>query len=302
MTKINKEKAAEIIGNQIINALEIKFDDFNSHPIRLIQASKSLIGLNLEQPNSDLLYFNDFYIDKNKNNLIKETESIDLKPNEVITVHDIEQALINHDREVALCMLNQLSLVSSNIHILECLIEISLKQTGKSFLVIWSLYRSIFFLNKEVNNSFLSLSIDIILSDNFEDLIHVDSDFNANIIAYEGLSNEFLDLYAHLLEAYNSDLIRELKIKSLIENMIFRKSNNIKLNKFEDKNSIDYPDLLNSGRFWLSEFLIKTDKQKFTMELILFLDAIRCLFRFLDFKNHKFICLYFQRNIKDFNV
>ena len=302
MTKINKEKAAETIENQIINALEIKFNEFNSHPIRLIQASKSLIGLNLEQPNSDLLYFNDFYIKKNKNNLIKKSESIDLKANEVITVHDIEQALINCDREVALCMLNQLSLVSSDLHILECLIEISLKQTGKSFLVIWSLYRSIFFLNKEVNNSFLSLSIDVILSDNFEDLIHIDSDCDINIIAYEGFSNDFLDLYAHLLEAYNSDLIRELKIKSLIKNMIFRKSNHFNLNKFKDKNSIDYPDLLSSGRFWLSEFLSKIDKQKFTMELILFLDSIRCLFRFLDFKNHKFICLYFQRTIKDFNV
>ena len=84
MTKINKEKAAETIENQIINALEIKFNEFNSHPIRLIQASKSLIGLNLEQPNSDLLYFNDFYIKKNKNNLIKKSESIDLKPNEVM--------------------------------------------------------------------------------------------------------------------------------------------------------------------------------------------------------------------------
>ena len=302
MTKINKEEAAQIIENQIIDTLEIKFNRFDFHPIRLIQASKSLIGLNLKQPNTDLLYFNNLHIKENKNNLIKDTVSIDLKPNEVITVHDIEQALIKGDRKVALGMLSQLSLVSSNLHILECLIEISLKQTGKSFLSIWSLYRSIFFLNQEISNSFLSLSADIILLDTFEDLSHIDSDFNVDIILYDGLSSEFLDLYSHLLEAYNSDLIRGSQIKSLIKDMVFRKTNNIKLDKFEETNHIDYPDLLNSGRFWLSEFLSKIDKQKFTIELILFLDSIRCLFRFLDFKKHKFICLYFQKNIKDFNV
>jgi len=313
MPKINQDQAAKIIENQVIDALKIKFKNSNFHPIRLIQASKSLIGLNLKTPNVELLNFNSSYLKKNKDNLIEELKETEIKPNEVITTHDIEQAFINKDRELALSMLGQLSLVSSELHILECLIEISLKQSGKSFLCIWSLYRSIFFINKQTSKLFLALSVEIILSDKFEDLIHIDSNFIhiknipiesicKNIIIYDNFSYEFLDLYSHLLEAYNSDLIRGLKIKDLIKNMICRKLNNIELKQFSDEHSIDYPELLNSGRFWLSKFLNKTDKQKFTIDLILFLDSIRCLFRFLDSKKHKFICFYFQKNIKDFNV
>ena len=313
MPKINQDQAAKIIENQVIDALKIKFKNSNFHPIRLIQASKSLIGLNLKAPNVELLNFNSSYLKKNKDNLIEELKETEIKANEVITTHDIEQAFINKDRELALSMLGQLSLVSSELHILECLIEISLKQSGKSFLCIWSLYRSIFFINKQTSKLFLALSVEIILSDKFEDLIHIDSNFihiknipiesiYKNIIIYDNFSYEFLDLYSHLLEAYNSDLIRGLKIKDLIKNMICRKLNNIELNQFSDEHSIDYPELLNSGRFWLSKFLNKTDKQKFTIDLILFLDSIRCLFRFLDSKKHKFICFYFQKNIKDFNV
>ena len=303
MSKINKKQAAQIIENQVFDALKIKFDRFNSHPIRLIQASKSLIGLNLENPNMNLLDFNSDYLKNNNKNLMKDFKRIDLKPNEVITTYDIEEAFISKDKKAILLMLNQLSLVSSELHILECLIEISLKQTGSSFLVLWSIYKSILFVNKQVNQLFLSIAIDAILSDKFEDLVILDSDFSHdNIISNKNLSYNFLDLYSHLLEAYNSDLIRENKIKNLIKNIIFRRLGDIELNHFSEKKSIDYPHLLSSGRFWLSDFLKKIDKQKFTIEFILFLDFIRCLFRFLDSKEHKFICFYFQKNIKDFNV
>ena len=256
--------------------------------------------------------FNSLFL-KNNEDFIEESKNLGLKANEVITTHDIEKAFIDKDKEVALSMLNQLSLVSNELHILECLLEISLKQTGFSFLLIWSLYRSIFFINKENSKLFLTFSADIILSDKFEELMDVESDFihkkkisikssHKNIIIYDSLSSNFLDLYSHLLEAYNSDLIRGFKIKSLIQNLLCRRLNNIELNKFSDEYSIDYPELLTSGRFWLSDFLNKIDKQKFSMDLILFLDSIRCLFRFLDSKKHKFVCFYFQKFIKDFNV
>ena len=55
---MNHKEAAVIIENQIIDSFKIKIKNFQIHPTRLIQASKSLIGLNLEIPNQKLLKFN----------------------------------------------------------------------------------------------------------------------------------------------------------------------------------------------------------------------------------------------------
>ena len=46
--QIDKLKAAKIIEKQIQFCLKIKLSESELHPLRLIQASKSLIGLNLD--------------------------------------------------------------------------------------------------------------------------------------------------------------------------------------------------------------------------------------------------------------
>ena len=55
---MDKLKAASIIEEQALKSLTYKTANFLNHPIRLIQASKSLIGLNLDEPNQKLLKFN----------------------------------------------------------------------------------------------------------------------------------------------------------------------------------------------------------------------------------------------------
>ena len=302
ISNIDKIKAASILEKQINLSLNIPLVGLESHPIRLVQASKSLIGLNLDKPNEKLINFTSIYLESFNNpqydfNL---NSSDDLNP--VVTIYDLERAFFSKDKELVLRLFNQLKLVSSEVHILEYLIEISLKQSGKSFLSIWSLYRSILFLSNKDSYRFIDLATDIILSDDFEDTSISEQAININdIINYE-LSFYSIDLYAHLLEAYNSNLIRLSKIRVLITSFITRKFKNYKANKFNMDNEVLFPDLLISGRKELLQFLETKDIMEINSTLILFLDSIRAIFRFLDNQNRKIVCFHFENILEDLNV
>ena len=61
-------------------------------------------------------------------------------------------------------------------------------------------------------------------------------------------------------------------------------------------------DLLDKDRFWLIDFINQIDKQKITNDIILFLDSIRCLFKFLGKKDRKLVCIQFERLMNNFYV
>ena len=293
-------KAASIIEKQALKSLSYKAVNFLNHPIRLIQASKSLIGLNLDIPNEKLLKFNSSVLASNTYKSIKFKNFKNDNIKEVISTHNLEDAFIKNDKDKVLNELYQLSKVSSSLHILEYLVEISLKQTGKSFLIIWSIYRTIFFINQKDIKFFLDLSIEAIFSDKFSSINFKLLPINNDIIKNSNLSITNIDLFSHLLEAYNSNLVRSDKIKILISNVI-NKRFPCRKNDSSIEFNFKYPQLLKTGRSWLLEFIDDIDNN-ITIELILFLDSIRCLFKFLNKKDYKFICAHFERLIKVFNV
>ena len=300
---MNQLEAASIIENQALKSLMYKLTDIPTHPIRLIQASKSLIGLDLDNPNQKLLDFNSFFLKNDNSKYIKNKNYLDNTIKEVISIHDLEEAFANNDKTKAFYILHQLSKVSNPLHILEFLVEISLKQTGQSFLIIWSIYRICFFINQKDINFFLDLSIDAILSDKFSlkesDLLQI----NNNIINYSHLSISNIDLFSHLLEAYNSNLVRFDRIKPLISNIIAREFNYDKKETLTDCNvDFKYPELFDKGRSWLLDFINDIDHNNITIELILFLDSIRCLFKFLNNEDYKLICIHFERLVKNFDI
>ncbi len=295
-------EAALIIEKQALESLTYKVNDFLKHPIRLIQASKSLIGLDLDNPNKKLLRFNSDYLDNNKYQKFDNRNFIVNDLNEVINIHDLEKAFLDNDKDKVFEVLNHVSKVSSSLHILEYLIEISLRQSGKSFLIIWSIYRIIFFINEKDIKFFLDLSIDAILSDQFRFGIRaLSSDIDYNIINCSKLSISDIDLISHLLEAYNSNLVRHDRIKTLIVVMINKKFS------FDKENTLieidfRYPELFNKGRSWLLNFINDIDNNSITIDLILFLDSIRCLFKFLNKNDYKLICNHFERLVKQFDI
>ena len=88
----------------------------------------------------------------------------------------------------------------------------------------------------------------------------------------------------------------------LIDSFITRKFKNYEANKFNMDNEVLFPDLLISGRKELLQFLETKDIMELSPELIMLLDSIRAIFRFLDNQNHKMICFHFEKFLEDLNV
>ena len=302
MSNINNIEAAKIIENNINLSFTFKYTDSQMHPIHFIQAIKALIGLNLDNPNRKLLDFSKSYFDKQAiDKYIFKSQAIQ-KVNPVVSLQDLENALKSNNRQSAIDIFNHIKLVSSEIHILEYLIEISLKQSGKSFLIIWSLYKSVLFLKDKNIDKFKELAIDILLNDKFRDINQNNSTTNINAFLKLDLSIDSLNLYAHLNEAYKTDLIRSENIQKLIESLLVHKFKDLKNNDYlEKKYEPKYPKLITKGRPYILD-LINQMECKLNVDIILFLDSIRTLFRFNDKKNHKLIIYHLENKMESLYV
>tara|TARA_B100001287_G_scaffold55840_2_gene44315 strand:- start:2328 stop:3236 length:909 start_codon:yes stop_codon:yes gene_type:complete len=302
MSNINNIEAAKIIENNINLSFTFKYTDSQMHPIHFIQAIKALIGLNLDNPNRKLLDFSKLYFDKQAiDKYIFKSQAIQ-KVNPVVSLQDLENALKSNNRQSAIDIFNHIKLVSSEIHILEYLIEISLKQSGKSFLIIWSLYKSVLFLKDKNIDKFKELAIDILLNDKFRDINQNNSITNINAFLKLDLSIDSLNLYAHLNEAYKTDLIRSENIQKLIESLLVHKFKDLKNNDYlEKKYEPKYPKLITKGRPYILD-LINQMECKLNVDIILFLDSIRTLFRFNDKKNHKLIIYHLENKMESLYV
>ena len=143
--------------NLLLLALKQPFLESNyiNHPIRIIEASKSLIGLNLKDPNKNIIDF--------LNSLkFEEIQSSEEKPkaikNETISIYQLEDAINNSDTDRINELLDNILNLSDGKHVLEFLVELSLHQEGQSLQVIWPIYKAMNFIGYK---SFIS---EIILS------------------------------------------------------------------------------------------------------------------------------------------
>tara|TARA_B000000477_G_scaffold83841_1_gene70912 strand:- start:1550 stop:2467 length:918 start_codon:yes stop_codon:yes gene_type:complete len=300
--QIDKLKAAKIIEKQIQFCLKIKLSESELHPLRLVQASKSLIGLNLDKPNQKLMNFNSIYLEsfKELKNELNINKNLELNP--VIDIRDLEIAFLNKDRKKVLDTYYQLRLVSSELHILEFLIEISLKQSGKSFLLIWSLYKSVLFLKNKESINYIIYALDAIMCDQFEEISIQSNNLEFIDILNYDLTCSDLDLLSHLVEAYNANLVRDIKIRFLIQSLINKKFTKLKLNNFNHNSEVANKNLLENGRKDLLSIINSTEILDLTSEFILLVDSIRSLMRYIDKQNHKKICLHLENILEKINV
>ena len=102
------EAAKNIIDAQFLKAIYSDVDLDGFHPMRVIQALKSLIGINIEKPSIKLIEWGDNYLNNIK--LLPDNHfkySIN-KPKETIVLSKLTLALIN--LPVDLTFINKLSL------------------------------------------------------------------------------------------------------------------------------------------------------------------------------------------------
>ena len=269
-------------------------DDVNvqEHPIRVIESCKSLIGIDRLLPNQKLVRFSDEYCKNFKLNDIEFDENQFEIP-AVIGFLDLELALLDGNIEDSFKNAYYLTKVSDGKQILEFLLEFSIKYGTNTFLLILSIIRMEMFIGFKNILPSLFLSIKYIISDTNnrkkESNKYVNEILSNNVINKTDL-NIFLNLYRLIDE----DLVRIDKISPYIYESA-RLNCNFKKEKINVK-VID--DQLAYGRMWISKYLTDLDYKKYSVNLLLDLDAFRACFKMSNSQEeNKVLWSYLNENL-----
>ena len=269
-------------------------DDVNvqEHPIRVIESCKSLIGIDRLLPNQKLVRFSDEYCKNFKLNDIEFDENQFEIP-AVIGFLDLELALLDGNIEDSFKNAYYLTKVSDGKQILEFLLEFSIKYGTNTFLLILSIIRMEMFIGFKNILPSLFLSIKYIISDTNnrkkESNKYVNEILSNNVINKADL-NIFLNLYRLIDE----DLVRIDKISPYIYESA-RLNCNFKKEKINVK---VINDQLAYGRMWISKHLTDLDYKKYSVNLLLDLDAFRACFKMSNSQEeNKVLWSYLNENL-----
>ena len=221
MNKIEKNLEREIIV-LLSNCLrkELDPDGIQNHPIRVFDAAKSMIGLNLDNPSLNL--FN-YIQSKNISSNISDINSNIIDNAETVSIYELEEAINQGDLNESNRIITQLLKLSDGRHILEYLLELSLKQYGKSLSVIWPIYKTLSFigysLTPDTRNG-LFLAAQSLIYDKPYKLNNIKSNSIDSIFDEFTLNDHELQIFGAIYEISSNEFIRKDFIKNSLKSFI----------------------------------------------------------------------------------
>ena len=239
------------------------------HPVSLINSVKSIIGIDFNISHDLLLIYCINY-----SNSFQSVDSIgvfeEMEVPAAVSFATLEESLINRDFDKSLKNVYSLLKVSDGKHILEFLLEFTLKYNNSVYSLVWSVYKMSLFLNhKNINDSIIFclkyISDDVIgtkISENNELKI----DFSKYV--YSSKSIKKILIYYSILD---EDLVRIANISKYIKINTFRKFNFSHYNK----ELVVYDDQIKYGRKWISLYLENIKEDQLDVKLIITLDMFR---------------------------
>jgi len=244
--------------------------EYTCHPIRVIQAVKSIIGINIDDPIDSLLDFCKEYTDKY--NFIEKVnyKSKYLDFPAMVSYKNLEESLLNQDLEKTYSNIYYLTTVSEGMQVAEFLLEYSLKYSKDSYPFIWSIYRMLLFADKkDIFESLLLCSHVLIKS---KPLIKFDyKEFeDMQSIKWQRIENHEFELIAIIFSIYNSDLIRKETINKYISKFLGLKDLQIPCDEST------YRDI---DRIWIHSHFRKLSQKDIKVEDILYYDSIRSVIK-----------------------
>ena len=290
-----KETTKDRIKSALDRALAIipqRKSDLRLHPIRVIDSIKSLIGIDLDNVNNDLIDLAESLIG-NVDSCPKNTDRNDYIPKEVISFIDFEHSLVNGKSSDAKDILDDLSRVADKRHIIEFLIEFSLKQSGESFLFVWSIYKILMFIDFD-DIRWIYLAIDAIFLDMLNDYPEPDKivDFEESV-TIKNIKD--FDLASKLYQLSIGEFVRKDRMLFPAKILLNRKvvpDSIIHLSK-----NIITKEQSSMKRKWISSY-IKTNIKKLTNDDIIFLDSARgIIYSNSDSKLHGAVFSYINNEL-----
>ena len=235
--------------------------------ITAVDSIKSILGINLQDINIELINWLEGYIDiyPSKKINFKQPDSFP----DAISFYNLEKSLLNKDYSKSIENILFLSHVSEGTQIFEFLIEFSLARSIKNFKYIWHIYRMNSFLNNKYLKYGLIKSIELIIDDFEKNTYNADVNI-FNWIEYLSLNhtNEILLYYS----IYNTKLIRSCKINRIIVSRLekYKKSSSKKINR------LNYSEeQIELGRLWISHYLKHKKHGDIIYDDVVFFNNIR---------------------------
>ena len=276
---------AQLVKNQLSECFYKSLfvnSEISVHPINIISSVKSIIGIDLNINHSSLI---DYCI--NYTNSFEYVDSFGVLDNLIappaVSFASLEESLINKDIKESLNNVAALLKVSDGKHIIEFLLEFSIKYKSPVFQLVWCVYKMNLFLNhKNINESIIFCIKYLVKNDIYPfSSVGIKTKFSFNKYKFSDESFRFVLIYYSI---YNEQLIRYSKIKEYININVsffdfsgFKKNTNIK------------DEQLKYGRKWISLYIKDLDESKLNPDLIFVLDLFRSALKVSDGKYDKII-------------
>jgi len=267
--KYIKEKINKAFDRASLSIPE-KISDLRLHPIRLIDSIKSLIGIDLDNNNDRFISMIDS-IAENGNTEIDSNNQIAYVPSEVVSFIDLEISIIDRDLDSSKKLIDDLLIVADNKHIVEFLIELSLKQSGESFLFIWSIYKILLFIDFDNSSKWLHLAVTAACLDRFNDFPENDKaiDF-ADSVKVKDI-NDF-DIISKLFQLSKTDFVRKDR---MLKSAMILLVNYVLPKKIEYlSNDLSFESQRLMKRKWISDY-VNANIDKLSDDDIIYLDSAR---------------------------
>ena len=180
------------------------------HPLSVIQASKSLIGMSLDHPPRNLLKWLDDYVKDFSPNFNPPRKYDDTLFPDTITYTHLEKFIFNNEESESNIYLTHLLQVADPLHIAEFLIEVGAQKSPGSILFCWSAYRTIQLLGEKNGHSILYHCL--------SKLSAMQETENND----EKLLFDQVELYCHQFQIRKTKMVRKNKIIPHLDIMIQR--------------------------------------------------------------------------------
>ena len=260
-----------------------------THPIRVVQACKSLVGINPENPPKVLLRWLERYLKCFNPSFNKPASDINEVSPEVITYSHLGNLIINKKQKEAYNYLGYLLQITGPNHIAEFLIELAASKSSGSLLFCWSAMRSIQFVGEQEGYPILYHCISRLLK---EEEVIIESD---------GSALERYEICCHQFQIRESEMVRMAKIIPYFDQLIKTIESNFIQSEFPDLPEKLKKMINQEGIRGIHAYLNGLKLEGINFELVLLLDALRSVLQFSGLSLDKILSGMFIKSGKDVN-
>ncbi len=245
------------------------------HPIRIAEASKSILGLNLESPNKNLVDFINT-INLPPHPILNEPKSG--YESKTVSIYQINDAIIESNLDEVRNITDSLLQLSDGRHILEYLVELSLKQMGVSLLVVWPIYKAINFIgysDRESTKNAVNGACQSLIIDKFR------VSEKDRVIDLKEISLSYID---NLTQLQILGTLNEIKNSNFIRKDLINKSADLFINSFFNQKITpgNYSDSAANEADSQINILSELDTLDLSEETILCFNALRSISKYLN--------------------